>query len=153
MLQPGSIAPDFVLPDETGKDVSLSGLLENGPLLLYFYPADFTAGCTREACSFRDIHGDIQAAGMQVVGISPQDSDSHARFRSQNGLPFRLLSDPDKTVIRKYQADGLLGIGVRRITYLIDENRNITDALQAEIFVGQHSDFAEKAIAACESPE
>ena len=81
MLKPESSAPEFILPDENGNDVALSELLQNGPLILYFYPADFTPGCTKEACSIRDVHGDIEAVGMQVVGISPRDGASHARFR------------------------------------------------------------------------
>ena len=83
MLKVGSKAPDFILPDEDGDDVSLVGLLEQGPLILYFYPADFTPGCTKEACSIRDIHSDLTAVGLQVVGISPQDDESHARFREK----------------------------------------------------------------------
>ena len=76
MLKPGAIAPEFILPDENGIDVSLSSLLNEGPLILYFYPADFTPGCTKEACAFRDLHGDIVGVGLQVVGVSPQDGDS-----------------------------------------------------------------------------
>ena len=77
MLKIGSRAPEFVLQDNSSNDVSLSDLLQKGPLILYFYPADFTPGCTKEACSIRDIHNDIQSVGLQVAGISPQDVDSH----------------------------------------------------------------------------
>ena len=93
MLTVGSRAPEFVLQDNSGKDVSLSDLLQNGPLILYFYPADFTPGCTKEACSIRDIHNDIQSVGLQVAGISPQDVESHDRFRKEHELPFVLLCD------------------------------------------------------------
>ena len=82
MLKPGDNAPDFTLPDQDGNDMTLSKLLEEGPLLLYFYPADFTPGCTKEACDIRDMHDDISDVGIKVVGISPQDEDSHNRSRS-----------------------------------------------------------------------
>ena len=71
MLQPGSKAPEFVLPNERGEDVSLIDMLEQGPLVLYFYPADFTPGCTKEACSIRDMHDDILSVGLRVLGVSP----------------------------------------------------------------------------------
>ena len=77
MLKVGSKAPQFVLYDDQGQETSLSDLLRDGPLILYFYPADFTPGCTKEACSIRDIHNDIQSVGLQVAGISPQDEASH----------------------------------------------------------------------------
>lgn len=146
MLTAGSRAPDFELPDESGGQVSLSALLADGPLILYFYPADFTPGCTKEACSIRDIHADLTGVGLTVVGVSPQDGDSHRRFRDQYELPFRLLSDADKTVIRAYDVDGPFGVGVRRVTYLINEDGSIEDALQADVLVGRHTDFIQSAI-------
>jgi len=99
MLANGSVAPEFELADQTGRKRTLSGLLAEGPLILYFYPADFTPGCTKEACSFRDLHQDLLKAGLRVVGVSPQDTDSHRRFAEKHGLNFTLLSDPDKKVI------------------------------------------------------
>ena len=146
MLNPGSQAPDFELPDETGALVSLGAMLANGPLILYFYPADFTPGCTKEACSIRDIHDDLLGVGLQVVGVSPQDGASHARFQKQYELPFRLLSDVDKTAVKAYDVDGPFGVGVRRVTYLIGEDGNIEDAVQADVLVGKHTDFIENAI-------
>lgn len=146
MLKAGSKAPDFVLPDEHGEDVSLVGLLEQGPLILYFYPADFTPGCTKEACSIRDIHTDLTAVGLQVVGISPQDDESHARFRERYELPFLLLSDPDKVVIKMYDVDGPLGIGVRRATYLIEQTKKIQDVVLADVLIDRHRAFIQKAI-------
>lgn len=151
MLKAGSQAPEFKLPDDEGNEVTLSELLEDGPLILYFYPADFTPGCTREACSLRDIHDDIQAVGLSVVGISPQDVESHRRFREKYGLPFTLLSDPDKDVIRRYDVDGMFGVGVTRATYLIGQDLVIQDAVVANVRIGRHQEFVEKAIALRES--
>lgn len=147
MLEAGNKAPEFVLSDHTGKEVSLTDLLQEGPLILYFYPADFTAGCTKEACNIRDLHFDIQAVGLTVVGVSPQSPGSHQRFREQNKLPFRLLSDPRKDVVRMYDVNGPLGIGVRRATFLINQDRTIEDAVLADLFIDQHREFIKKAIA------
>ncbi|NOX67904.1 MAG: peroxiredoxin [Gammaproteobacteria bacterium] len=146
MLKPDSSAPEFILPDENGNDVSLSDLLQNGPLILYFYPADFTPGCTKEACSIRDVHGDIEAVGLQVVGVSPQDGESHERFRKEHKLPFKLLSDTDKVAIKMYDVDGPFGVGVRRVTYLISQGKKIQAALQADVLVNRHTEFIQKAI-------
>ncbi|MGB5331651.1 MAG: peroxiredoxin [Woeseiaceae bacterium] len=146
MLQPGAKAPEFVLPDDRGGETTLSDLLQTGPLILYFYPADFTPGCTKEACSIRDIHDDIQSVGLQVAGISPQDIDSHKRFRDEYDLPFVLLSDPDKVAIRMYDVDGPFGVGVRRATFLINQDRTIQDVILADVMIGRHKEFIEKAV-------
>ncbi len=146
MLQPGTRAPDFTLETSSGGEVSLSELLSQGPLILYFYPADFTPGCTKEACAIRDIHDDIISAGLRVVGVSPQDADSHERFRDKHKLPFELLCDPDKEVVRKFDVDGPLGIGVRRATFLISQDGRIQDAVLADIRIGRHAEFIERAI-------
>ena len=145
MLSPGTRAPEFTLKDHSGREQSLTGLLAHGPLILYFYPADFTPGCTAEACSLRDLQTDIQRAGLQVVGVSPQDTASHKRFRDKYSLPFTLLSDPDKAVIRRYDLDGPLGIGVRRGTYLVDQAGMIQDAVLADFRIGRHEQFVRHA--------
>ena len=146
MLKPGSRAPEFVLKDDQGVDTSLTDLLKDGPLILYFYPADFTPGCTKEACSIRDIHDDLVAVGLTVAGVSPQDRDSHTRFREEYNLPFVLLSDPGKDAVKMYDVDGPLGIGVRRATFLIAQDRTIQDAVMADIMIGRHEEFINKAI-------
>ena len=147
MLTPGVRAPDFTLRDHAGREQSLRALLARGPLILYFYPADFTPGCTAEACSMRDLQTDIQRAGLRVVGISPQDGESHRKFRDKYSLPFILLSDPDKAVIKKYGVNGPLGIGVRRATYLIDQNGMIQDAVLADFRIGRHEAFIHSIVA------
>ena len=147
MLKAGDKAPEFVLTDADGKETSLTDLLASGPLILYFYPADFTPGCTKEACSIRDLHDDILGVGLTVAGVSPQDTESHVRFRDEYQLPFTLLSDPDKTVIRMYDVDGPFGVGVRRATYLISRERIIQDVVLADVLIGRHKEFIEKAVA------
>lgn len=147
MLAMGGRAPEFTLPDQDERNVSLSTLLRDGPLILYFYPADFTAGCTREACALRDLHGDILQAGLDLAGVSPQEPASHRAFREKYQLPFTLLSDVDKSVIRMYEVRGPLGFGVRRATYLIDQARYIRAAVLADFRIAEHEDFVRKAVA------
>ena len=147
MLKSGERAPEFELRDHTGRDLSLSDLLADGPVILYFYPADFTPGCTREACTIRDLSDELLSVGLTIVGISPQDTESHSRFRQKYGLPFSLLSDTEKTVIRMYVVDGPLGFGVRRATFLIDQDRTIRASVLADLRIGKHADFIRYAIA------
>jgi peroxiredoxin Q/BCP len=148
MLAKGSVAPDFELADQSGRKRTLSSLLSDGPLILYFYPADFTPGCTKEACSLRDLHQDLVRANLRVVGVSPQDTDSHRRFAEKHGLNFTLLADPDKKVIKAYDVDGPLGIGVRRGTYLIGKDGRIRDSVLADFRIGAHEAFVKTALAA-----
>jgi thioredoxin-dependent peroxiredoxin len=145
MLAIGSRAPEFTLPDQDDRTVSLSTMLNRGPLILYFYPADFTPGCTREACMLRDLHGEILKAGLCVAGVSPQSPERHTEFREKYKLPFILLSDVEKFVIKMYDVNGPLGLGVRRATYLIDQARQIRGGVLADFRISQHEDFIRKA--------
>ncbi len=147
MLKEGDTAPDFALESGPGERVTLDDLLADGPLILYFYPADFTPVCTKEACSIRDMHEDIDAAGFTVVGVSPQSTSSHDRFRERYDLPFRLLYDDGKKVIRQFGVDGMLGFGVRRATFVIDPDKTIRGRVVSELSVGNHTDFIREAIA------
>jgi peroxiredoxin Q/BCP len=117
----GEKAPDFALSDAEGRRVSLSDLLARGPLVLYFYPQDETMGCTVEACAFRDAHQEFVDVGAQVVGISRDSPESHARFVAHHRLPFVLLSDGTGEVHRRYGIGKLLGI-VDRVTFVIDRD-------------------------------
>jgi thioredoxin-dependent peroxiredoxin len=146
MIKSGERAPEFTLPDETSTDRSLTELLSAGALVLYFYPADFTPGCTRQACVLRDLDTEIQQAGLRVVGISPQSPASHAKFKAKYQLPFVLLSDRQKTVIKMYGVNGPLGIGVRRASYLIDGSRRVRDMVLADFRIARHAEFIKKAV-------
>ena len=132
-LQPGDEAPDFTLPDADGKQVSLSSL-RGQQVIVYFYPAAMTPGCTKEACDFRDSIQSLAAAGVTVLGISPDKPDRLAKFRDRDNLNFPLLSDPDHAVEQAYGAYGektLYGkttIGVIRSTFLVDEQGKIARA-------------------------
>ena len=147
MLAIGARAPEFTLPDADAQPTSLSNLLRDGPLVLYFYPADFTPGCTREACQIRDLHTELSAAGLRVAGVSPQSPESHRAFRDKYKLPFTLLADVDRFVIKMYGVQGPLGFGVRRATFLIDQGRHIQDEVIADFRVSEHEAFIRKAVA------
>jgi len=146
MLQVGEREPEFTIPDHTGQDRSLTQLLSDGAVVLYFYPADFTPGCTSQACALRDLHTEIVGSGLHVVGISPQSPETHMRFREKHRLPFTLLSDEIKTVVKMYGVNGPLGIGVRRATFLVDAGRRIRASLLADFLVGRHTQFVRHAI-------
>lgn len=125
LLPEGTPAPDFALPDESGQIHRLSDY-RGRVVVLYFYPKDNTPGCTKEACGFRDDYADYQAAGVMVIGVSPDPPERHARFKLKYNLPFVLLSDPEHQVLEKYGAWGLKKAygreyyGVLRVTYVID---------------------------------
>jgi peroxiredoxin Q/BCP len=146
MLAKGTKAPEFELSDQDGRKHTLKSLLAGGPLILYFYPADFTPGCTKEACSFRDLHQELMKAKLRVVGVSPQDVASHRRFADEHSLNFPLLADPDKVAVKAYDVDGPLGFGVRRGTYLISRDGRIEDAVLADLRIGAHEAFVLNAI-------
>ena len=125
MLEPGSPAPAFALPDQNGQTVSLSDY-RGRPLILYFYPKDSTPGCTRQALAFADAYDRFRAAGIEVLGISRDSAASHRRFAEKNALPFPLLSDPERLAIEAYgvwqekKSYGKVTMGVVRTTYVID---------------------------------
>jgi len=105
MLKAGDQAPQFTLTDSQGKRISL-GEFAGRHVILYFYPADDTPGCTKEACGFRDAWDDLRALGVEVLGVSGDDAESHRRFAAKYRLPFTLLSDPGHEVMRAYGAYG-----------------------------------------------
>ncbi|MCW2914806.1 MAG: alkyl hydroperoxide reductase/Thiol specific antioxidant/Mal allergen [Actinomycetia bacterium] len=132
-LQPGDVAPDFTLPDADGNPVALSSL-RGKRVILYFYPAAMTPGCTKESVDFNDALPDLEAEGVAVIGISPDKEAKLAKFRERDGLTFPLLSDPDTKVLQAYAAYGekkLYGkvtIGVIRSTFIIDAEGKIEKA-------------------------
>jgi peroxiredoxin Q/BCP len=151
MLSAGNRAPDFTVRNQNDEPVALTDLLRNGPLVLYFYPADFTAGCTREACAVRDLYPQLVTAGVSVAGVSPQNAKSHAAFAAKYALPFTLLCDPDKVLARAYGVAGPLGLGVRRASFLISSAGLIQDAVLADLRIGRHEAFFRNAVKAAQS--
>lgn len=135
MLEVGSLAPDFSLPDENGDLHKLSDY-RGQKVILYFYPKDNTAGCTKQACGFKDRYPLIQEKGAVVLGISKDSVRTHKNFKTKYDLPFTLLSDPEHQVIEMYDVwkekknYGRVYMGIVRSTYLIDENGIIVKALE-----------------------
>jgi peroxiredoxin Q/BCP len=129
-LNVGDKTPEFSLPVATGETISLSDLA-GSKVVVYFYPKDDTPGCTREACSFRDTNTELETAGVKLLGISADSVSSHQKFAEKFSLPFPLLADEEKVVINAYgvwgerQVRGQTVLGVRRMTFLIDEKGTI----------------------------
>ena len=129
-LSPGDVAPDFTLTSDTGEQVTLSSL-RGGKVIVYFYPAAMTPGCTTQACDFTDSLDSLQGAGYTVLGISPDEPEKFAKFRERDALTITLLSDPDKQVLNEYGAFGEKQMygktveGVIRSTFVVDEEGRI----------------------------
>ena len=127
MLEIGTTAPDFTLPDQNGALHSLADY-RGQKVILYFYPRDNTAGCTKQACAFGELYPQFREKGAVVLGVSKDSVASHKRFEEKYGLPFTLLSDTEKEVIQAYDVwkekknYGKVSMGVVRSTYIIDEN-------------------------------
>ena len=132
-LDEGAQAPTFTLPDQDGNPVSLDDF-KGSRVLVYFYPADDTPGCTKEACQFNDNLAGFQAAGVPVIGVSPDDGASHQRFRNKYGLRFPLLTDADHAVMDDWGAwgektrYGRKSVGVLRSTFLLDDQGRVERA-------------------------
>jgi len=125
VLKEGDWAPDFQLPDSTGKKVRLSEFRGKKIVVLYFYPKDDTPGCTKEACSFRDSIAVYNDAGVVILGVSVDGVESHQKFASKYALPFTLLSDHEKTISKTYGVLRPTGISDERVTFIIDKEGRI----------------------------
>jgi peroxiredoxin Q/BCP len=143
MLQANTMAPDFVLPDETGKDRSLAEF-KGKDVVLYFYPKDDTSGCTTEACNFRDDYSAYEKAGVVILGVSPDSTESHAKFKAKYQLPFPLLADEGHKVCELYgtwgkkQMYGREYEGVLRTTFLIGKEGLIRQVFE-KVKPAEHS--------------
>lgn len=143
----GELAPDFTLQDQDGRFVSLSDFEHQNHVVLFFYPKDFSPGCTKQVCSFRDNYEDFTDQGAVVIGISSDSIASHKGFLEQHQLPFTLLSDPKGQVRALYGATKGFGLRARallpgRYTFLIDTNRLIRHIFTSEINMQKHIDEA-----------
>jgi thioredoxin-dependent peroxiredoxin len=137
----GEAAPDFTLPNQDGKPVTLSSL-KGRVVVLYFYPKDFTSGCTKEACHFRDAYEDFTEAGAEVVGVSADSQESHRKFRDAYLLPFNLLSDDKGEIKKLYGVAGHLFPG--RVTFVIDKEGVVRHVFSSQIDMKAHIDEAMK---------
>jgi peroxiredoxin Q/BCP len=135
VVEEGKPAPDFELSSDSGERVSLASL-RGKPVVLYFYPKDDTPGCTTQACGIRDAYGEFERAGAIVLGVSPDDEDSHAQFKEKYELPFTLLADPDHQVAESYGAwgektnYGKTYEGIIRSTFVIGPDGTVVKAMR-----------------------
>lgn len=144
-MKRGDRVPEFELPDQTGASRSLSDLLTDGPIVLFFYPAAMTPGCTKEACHFRDLAGEFAAVGASRVGISTDGVDKQARFADSQRFDYPLLSDRDGSVAEMFGVKrGLLGklLPVKRTTFVIDTDRSVLEVISSELNMDTHADKA-----------
>jgi peroxiredoxin Q/BCP len=141
----GDVVDDFELLDQTGTARRLSEFLANGPVVLFFYPAAMTPGCTAESCHFRDLAAEFAEVGAQRVGISRDSVDKQRQFAEMHSFDYPLLSDPDGTVANRFGVRRRLPLGplsTRRMTFVIDQDRRVLDVIHREISMNDHADRA-----------
>jgi thioredoxin-dependent peroxiredoxin len=146
-MQIGEEIPDFELPDQNGTPRRLSTLLADGPVVLFFYPAAMTVGCTKEACHFRDLAAEYQAAGVQRIGISMDDVDKQRQFADKHTFDYPLLSDSQGHVaeifgVRRGALGTKLGAPVKRQTFVIGRDRRLVAQISSETNMAKHADEA-----------
>jgi thioredoxin-dependent peroxiredoxin len=143
MLTPGDVAPDFALPDQSGTVVRLSELLTKGPVVLFFYPAAMTTGCTAEACHFRDLAAEFSQAGAQRLGISGDSVERQQQFAERHSFDYPLVSDADRTVAGQYGVRRRFGPSpVKRATFVIGQDGVIIHTISSELRMDKHADEA-----------
>ncbi|WP_370416437.1 peroxiredoxin [Streptomyces fradiae] len=145
----GDVVEDFTLPDETGRSRSLSGLLADGPVVLFFYPAALTPGCTAEACHFRDLAGEFHAVGARPVGISTDEVARQQEFAERHSLGYPLLSDPSGETRERFGVKrGFTLAPTKRVTFVIDQDRRVLEVVRSELRMSAHADKALAALRA-----
>ncbi len=142
MLLTGQKAPDVQFIDARGQKVGLHQLLAGKTTVLYFYPKDFTAGCTVEACAFRDQYEDFVKAGAQVIGVSMDSPESHEEFSAKHRLPFTLVSDPDRKSAVALGVTTVLGVLAGRVTFVINKNGVVEHRFESRIRMNKHVEEA-----------
>lgn len=144
-LSPGDMVDDFTLPDETGTPRSLTRLLEDGPVVLFFYPAAMTSGCTAKSCHFRDLGAEFGEVGAVRVGVSRDAVDKQRRFAEMHEFDYPLLSDVDGEIARRLGVRRRLPLGPlsnRRMTFVIGQDRRVIDVIHSEVSMTAHADRA-----------
>ncbi|NED98650.1 peroxiredoxin [Phytoactinopolyspora halotolerans] len=142
-MERGDAVEDFELPDQDGNLRRLSTMLAAGPVVLFFYPAAMSKGCTAEVCRFRDLNAEFAAVGAQPVGVSADSVDEQQRFAAGNDVPFPLLSDPDRKVAAQFGVRRRFGpIPVKRHTFVIGTDARVVDVVRSEFSMDIHADRA-----------
>lgn len=141
------LAPDFTLPDQEGNPRTLTTMLADGPVVLFFYPAALSPGCTKESCHFRNLSAEFAGVGAQLVGVSMDPPERQALFAKKNGLNYPLLSDEDGAVAELYGVKRSLGfLKVKRATFVIGRDRRILEIITSEVSMNAHADRALEAL-------
>ena len=139
----GDVVPDFSLPDQYGEQRSLESALADGPVVIFFYPAAMTTGCTKESCHFRDVKGEFEALGAKRIGISMDSVDKQRAFSDANGFDYPLLSDVDGSVARLFGVKRSFGpLRVRRWTFVIGTDHRVIEIIKNEMRMDTHADQA-----------
>ncbi len=141
-MRKGDRVEDFELPDETGTTRTLGEFLEKGPVVLFFYPAAMTYGCTKESCHFRDLKSEFDAVGAQRVGISADSVDKQHEFSEKHSFDYPLLSDTERTVAEQFGVRRRGALPNKRVTFVIDTDRTVLEVVSSEISMGKHADRA-----------
>jgi thioredoxin-dependent peroxiredoxin len=142
-MKPGDLVPDFELFDDEGTPRTLSGFLADGPVVLFFYPAALSSGCTAESCHFRDLAKEFGEVGAQRVGISPDTVDKQREFATTHSFDYPLLSDPGGTVARRFGVRRRFGpLPTRRRTFVIGTDRRLLEEISSELRMSVHADRA-----------
>ncbi|HUY23068.1 MAG TPA: peroxiredoxin [Acidimicrobiales bacterium] len=142
-MKTGDRVADFELPDDTGATLRLSELLATGPVVLFFYPAAMTTGCTRESCHFRDLKAEFEAVGARRVGISADTVEKQRQFSEKHAFDFPLLSDPDRTVATQFGVKrGFSILPNKRSTFVIDTDSRVLAVVNSEVNMNGHADKA-----------
>ncbi|MEU8183658.1 peroxiredoxin [Micromonospora sp. NPDC049044] len=145
----GDVVQDFELPDETGTPRRLSEFLATGPVVLFFYPAAMTRGCTAESCHFRDLAAEFTAVGASRVGISRDPVAKQAEFSKLHGFDYPLLSDQDGTVAQQFGVKRRVPLGplsMKRMTFVIGTDRRVVEVIHSEVSMNDHADRALRAL-------
>lgn len=146
MLQVGELSPAIDLTDVHGQKISLKSLYEDKKLVIFFYPKNFTPGCTKEACTFRDNYSEFKKYGAQVIGISKDDQESHEKFKKEYNLPYELFSDQDGAIAKAFGVGKTLGFLSSRVTFVIDKDGRCMLAFSSQTNMEKHIEEAIKVI-------
>ena len=148
-MHKNDLAPDFALTGQDGNERTLSTMLTDGAVVLFFYPAALSPGCTKESCHFRDLHAEFAHLGAQLVGISMDSPDRQAQFAQKHVLNYPLLADVDGVVATQYGVKRSLSfLKVKRATFVIDRHRRILEVITSEVNMNAHADRALAALPA-----
>ncbi len=141
-MKVGDTVPEFSAVDQHGDTTTLSTLLDDGPIVLFFYPKAFTPGCTAEACHFRDMVGEFAEIGARPVGISADEASRQAEFDAEHKLGYPVLSDPDKSIAKTFGVKRFGPVFNKRATFVIDTDRRVLAAISSETNMNKHADEA-----------